>query len=54
MVIMGVMAQPIMAVSLTFMDVPGKYAQNVDHWQKRFKKRFIQWNFMVKTEKLSL
>ena len=31
MVIMGVMAQPIMAVSLTFMDVPGKYAQNVDH-----------------------
>ena len=26
MVIMGVMAQPIMAVSLTFMDVAGKYA----------------------------
>ena len=31
MVIMGVMAQPIMAVSFIFMDVPGKYAQNVDH-----------------------
>ena len=31
MVIMGVMARPIMAVSLTFMDVPGKCAQNVDH-----------------------
>ena len=31
MVIIGVMARPIIAVSLTFMDVPGKYAQNVDH-----------------------
>ena len=31
MVIMGVLARPIMAVSFTFMDVPGKYAQNVDH-----------------------
>ena len=32
MVIMGgVMARPIMVVILTFMDVPGKYAQNVDH-----------------------
>ena len=28
MVIMGVMAGPIMAVSLTFMGVPEKYAQN--------------------------
>ena len=28
MVILGVMARPIMAVSLTFMGVPEKYAQN--------------------------
>ena len=52
MVIMGVMARPIMAVSLTFMDVPGKYAQNVDHQWKRFWKRFILWNFMAKTKKI--
>ena len=31
MVIMGVMARPIMAKSLTFMGVPGKYGLNVDH-----------------------
>ena len=31
MVIMGVMARPIMAISLTFMGVIGKYGQNVDH-----------------------
>ena len=30
--IMGVMARPIMAISLTFVGVPGKYALNVDHW----------------------
>ena len=51
MVIIGVMARPIIAVSLTFMDVPGKYAQNVDHRWKRFRKRFILRNFMVKTKK---
>ena len=32
LVIMGVMARPIMAIRLTFMSVPGKYGQNVDHW----------------------
>ena len=32
MVIMGVMARPIMAVSLTFIYVPEKYGQNIDHW----------------------
>ena len=31
MVIMGVMAPPIMAISLTFMGVPGTYGLNVDH-----------------------
>ena len=31
MVIMGVMARPIMAKSLTFMGVSGKYGLNVDH-----------------------
>ena len=28
---MGVMARPIMAISLTVMGVPGKYGLNVDH-----------------------
>ena len=32
LVIMGIMVRPIMAISLTFMGVPGKYALNVDHW----------------------
>ena len=36
MVIMGVMARPIMAISLTFMVVPGKYCLNLDHLRKRF------------------
>ena len=31
MVIIGDMALPIMAISLTFMGVPGKYGLNVDH-----------------------
>ena len=31
MVIMGIMARPIMAISLTFIGVPGKYGLNVDH-----------------------
>ena len=31
MVLMGVMARPIMAISLTFTGVPGTYGLNVDH-----------------------
>ena len=51
LVIMGVMVRPIMAISLTFMSVPGKYGQNVDHQWKRFWKRLILRNFMAKTKK---
>ena len=46
MVIMGVMARPIMAVSLTFMDVPGKYTQNVA--VKTVSKIFILQNLWPK------
>ena len=51
LVIMGIMARPIMAISLTFMSVPGKYGQNVDHRWKRFWKRCILRDFMAKTKK---
>ena len=51
LVIMGVMARPIMAIRLTFMSVPGKYGQNVDHRWKRFWKRCILRDFMAKTKK---
>ena len=51
MIIMGDMARPIMAISLTFMGVPGTYGLNVDHLWKRFWKRFILRNFMAKTKK---
>ena len=47
-VIMGVMGQPIMAISLTFMGVPGKYGLNVDHMWKRFEKDSSYWILLPK------
>ena len=51
MAILGVMARPIIAISLTFTGVPGKYGQNVDQQWKRFWKRCILHDFMAKTKK---
>ena len=52
MVKMGVMARPIMAISLTFIGVPGKYGRNADHLWKTVLKKIHPTEFYGQNKKM--